>query len=311
MEFYVVDPKTGSYQEWNRRIGEFLKEQNLKHQVIEGGLYYIGDDIAVPWNEASMLYTVEGEYEGVIEVRDSDNEFYIHASNMEFIDETEFQSRLGYRICPSGVIYGFTKNDQKGCRFHTGPSKGLSFFCEEDLEVPKPLPLKNLWNLFFTLIRYLNNNISRIQDLKKFHLDKLQMDFEVSLSFPHAASLDMLTEILADEQGYERSRNKLQAIFKKRELDWVQHFVSLLPTDQEDFSELCFRAIWQGKNGKENVELISVGVERRLLKPFIQLPLHRTSKRLMELFRAHFRGHRIDRQEYCLESYYPSLKAED
>ena len=51
------------------------------------------------------------------------------------------------------------------------------------------------------------------------------------------------------------------------------------------------------ENGKE-AEVFHVGVEKRRLKPFVQLPVQRSSKQFVDQFKEHFAGFRIDRQEY-------------
>ena len=80
------------------------------------------------------------------------------------------------------------------------------------------------------------------------------------------------------------------------EIAWIQRFVSQAQTRPEDF-ERAFFAPAGACEGEER-EVYYIGVERRQLKPFVQLPLHRTSKEFITKFRAHFKGHRIDRQEY-------------
>ena len=121
----------------------------------------------------------------------------------------------------------------------------------------------------------------------------------MSLDFEHRASLEALFEILVDEDGYERTKSGLRGVFRDRDVAWVQRFVSL-PTSPDQFDKAFFRAVWRGLAEGENKEVYYIGVERRNLKPFVQLPLQRTSKTFMEKFRAHFKGHRIDRQEYNL-----------
>jgi hypothetical protein len=139
-----------------------------------------------------------------------------------------------------------------------------------------------------------------LQDLKGINVEKVFLDFEVDLSFKHPASLDGLFEILVDEDGFDRTRTSLRATFRDRDLAWIQRMVSLLPTNSDAFESAFFRAVWRGLSEGEEREVYYVGVERRQLKPFVQLPLHRTSKEFMAKFRTHFKGHRIDRQEYNL-----------
>ena len=74
--------------------------------------------------------------------------------------------------------------------------------------------------------------------------------------------------------------------------------MSLLPTDEDDFNVAFFRAVWRGLENGSDTEVFHVGVEKRRLKPFVQLPVQRSSKQFVDLFKEHFAGFRIDRQEY-------------
>ena len=78
----------------------------------------------------------------------------------------------------------------------------------------------------------------------------------------------------------------------------IQRFVSLLPTEEEDFKVAFFRAVWRGLESGTDAEVFHVGVEKRRLKPFIQMPVQRSSKQFVEQFKEHFSGFRVDRQEY-------------
>lgn len=299
MEFYVVDPKDTDYAEWTTRIRQFLHEESLEYTEAVGELYYLGDDIAAPWDEESILFTIPGEEGGVIEVRDVDRHFYAFADDLDLFDAREVREAVGYAGRQVGTIYGFEWNNQKGCRFHLGPSIGQSFFSDGQMDdYPPVLPLEDVWALFFRAIYWLSNNTSRLQDLKNINVEKVYMDFEAEVEFTHPASLDGLNELLAEEEGYERSKNGLRATFRDRDLAWIQRFVSLLPTEEDDFERALFRAVWRGTSQGEKKDVFYVGVERRNLRPFIQLPYHRTHKAFLDRFRSYFKGHRIDRQEY-------------
>lgn len=298
MEFYVVDPKDHSYDEWTERVRAFLREEALSYEEARGELYYLNDDIAAAWEEDSILFTIDGDEGGVIELRDIDRNFYVFADDLDLFDPREVRDSTGYVVRSMGTVYGFEWNNTKGCRFHLGPTTGSRFFSEVDSDFPPVMPPEDVWALFFRTVYWLSNNTSRLQDLKKINVEKVYMDFEVQVEFSHPASLDGLNELLAEEEGYERSRAGLRATFRDRDLAWIQRFVSLLPTEEEDFEKALFRAVWRGMCQGEEREVFYVGVERRNLRPFIQMPYHRTTKRLLERFRAAFRGHRIDRQEY-------------
>jgi hypothetical protein len=299
VEFYVVDPKNDSFNIWTDRVRTFLSDESLSFTETTGDLYYVGDDIAVPWDEDSVLFTVEGDDGGIVELRDVDENFYVFADDLDLFDEKEVRDSVGFSGRMMGALFGFTWGSNNGCRFHEGPSYGNNYFCiDEKTDVPPRLHLEDVWAQFFRSIYWLGGNTSRLQDLKGVNVEKVFLDFEVDVSFKHPASLESIFEILVDEEGYERSKTGIRASFRDRDLAWIQRFVSLLPTQRQDFERAFFRAVWRGLCEGEEREVFYVGVERRQLKPFVQLPLHRTSKEFISKFRAHFKGHRIDRQEY-------------
>lgn len=301
MEFYVVDPKDMSYPEWTHRIREFLRAAKLPFVEEAGDLFFKGDDIAMPWDEESTLFQVDGAdgVTGVIELRQEDQNFYVFSDDLDVFDDREVKEGIGLLARPAGALYGFSWRDEKRCRFHQGPSTGFYYFYDEaEGDHPPVLPLDEVWDLFFRAVEWIGGNIGRIQDLRGRQADEVRLDFEVEVTFGHPASLDALNEILSEEVGYERTKAGLRAVFSDRNLEWLRRFVELLPPEPEDFERAFFRAVWTGAVGGERTELFYTGVERRQLRPFIQLPVHRTSKPLMDLFRTHFKGHRIDRQEY-------------
>jgi hypothetical protein len=302
MEFYVVDPKDLDFNEWSDRVRAFLDEEQCPYTVEDGGLYYIGDDVAAPWHEDSLLFKVDGDEGGMIELRDGDRNFYVFTDDLSGFDDREIKESMGFQSRTPLTLYGFRMGNQKGCRFHLGPSTGLSFFVDDDdADYPPILPLSDVWKLFFRSVRWLQQNISRIQDALPFRVEKMCMDFEVDLQFAHPASLDVLNEILSDEDGFERSRGALRATFRDRDLTFLMRFIAELPPDPEDFDEAQIRVVWRGTVDGAEREVFFTGVERRHLRPFVQLPFHRTSKSLLDKLRNHFKGHRVDRQEYNLD----------
>jgi hypothetical protein len=303
MEFYVVDPKDLGFSEWVQKIREFLRSENLDFIEEEGKLFYKGDDIAMPWGEDSLLFQVRGgpEATGAIELREEDEHFYVFADDMDIFDDREVADAVGLLSRPAAALYGFSWRNENKCRFHLGPSSGFYYFYDEDEgDYPPTLDLADVWQLFFRVGDWLANGISRIQDLKGIHLEDLHLDLEIELTFNHPAALDALNEILCDEEGFERTRTGLRAVFRERDLEWLRRFVALLPPDEEAFERAFVRAVWIGNQAGQPKELFYCGVERRRLRPFIQLPVHGTSKELVDRFRAWFKGHRIERQEYYL-----------
>ncbi len=304
MEFFIVDPKEGDFAEWAQRVRDFLESEKLTYTEADGMLYYLGDDIATPWEENSVLFTVEGGEEqddggGVIELRDADRNFYVFADDLDLFDDREVQEAIGYRPHRPAAVYGFDWSSAQKCRFHLGPSDGVYFFAEsEEVDYPAALNLNEVWNLFFRVAHWVGNNTSRIQDLKGVSVEKIRFDLEVQMDFAHPASLDVLSELLTQEDGFDRTRTGLRATFRDRDLGFVREFVSMLPTEPGDFATVLMRGVWRGQFEHGERDVFYVGIERRRLRPFVQLPVQRTSRKLLDLFRAFFKGHRIDRQEY-------------
>jgi hypothetical protein len=301
MEFFVVDPKSNDFDSWTERVRDFLSTESINYVESTGAIHYLGDDVAVPWDEASVLFAIDGEAGGIVEIRDSDDNFYVFVDDLDLFDEREIKDSIGYRGMAMGPLFGFKWNSQNGCRFHTGPSLGNNYFCDNvDRDVPPRLHLEDVWAQFFRVVYWLGGNTSRLQDLKGVNVEKVYLDFEVDLSFKHHASMDGMFEVLVDEDGFERTKTGIKATFRDRDLAWIQRLVSLLPTNPAEFGTAFFRAVWRGVCDGVDTEVYYVGVERRQLRPFVQLPVHRTSKEFLTKFRHHFKGHRIDRQEYNL-----------
>ena len=188
MEFYVVDPKNNDYESWTDRVRDFLRGESMNYLESTGELYYLGDDVAVPWDEDSVLFSVDGEEGGVVEIRDSDNHFYVYVDDLDLFDEREIRDSIGYRGMCMGPLFGFQWNSQNGCRFHTGPSVGNHYFGDStDRDVPPRLHLEDVWAQFFRVVYWLGGNTSRLQDLKGVNVEKVYLDFEVDLSFKHSA----------------------------------------------------------------------------------------------------------------------------
>jgi hypothetical protein len=302
MEFFVVDPKDFTFVEWSTRIRAFLKEEKLKFTEEDGELYYQGDDIAAAWDENSILFKVKGEASGLIEVRDADRHFYVFTDDLDLFEDKEVKEAVGMQSRSAGALYGFSWQNQKKCRFHLGPSADFHYFYdEEEADYPPVLDLPDTWELYFRAVQWISDNISRIQDLKGTHVDDVNLDLEVDIDFAHPASLDALTELLVEEEGFERTRTGLRATFRDRDIGWLHRFAALLPTEDDDFDRAFVRAVWRSSSeSKGGGEVFYVGMERRNLRPFIQMPVHRTSKELVDKFKVAFKGHRIDRQEYYL-----------
>ena len=258
-----------------------------------GDLYYVGDDVAVAWDEASVLFTVDGDDGGVVEVRDIDRNFTfsLTTSICSMSRGSHLSATAGQRWASSTGLIGIATK----VRFHAGPSIGNRYFCfGHDTDVPPALHLEDVWAQFFRALYWIGGNVSsglRASTLRRF--------FSILMSL---TSVQLLLRRCLKSWLTKMGMNVpsgLRAVFRDEMLQ-VNNFVSLLPTSPDQFDKAFFRAVWRGLAEGENKEVYYIGVERRNLKPFVQLPLQRTSKTFMEKFRAHFKGHRIDRQEYNL-----------
>jgi hypothetical protein len=230
MEFFVVDPKEYTFSQWAAKIRDFLKEEKLKYAEEDDEIYYQGDDIAAAWDENSILFKVKGPLSGLVELRDEDRNFYVFTDDLDLFDDREVKEAVGMQSRSAGALYGFSWHDQKKCQFHRGPSLDFHYFYdEEEADHPPALDVEDAWGLFFRSVQWISDNISRIQDLKAIKLDDISLDLEVDVEFAHPASLDGLTEILVEEDGYERTRTSLRATFRDRDIGWLRRFASLLP----------------------------------------------------------------------------------
>ena len=143
MEFFVVDPKQHAYSDWTDKVREFLGGESMNFNESQGEIYYLGDDVATPWAEDSVLFTVDGDEGGLIEVRDRDENFYVFIDDLDLFDEREVTDSIGFRGVRMGPLYGFRWNSRSSCRFHAGPSVGNHYFCKDDeRDVPPRLHLE-------------------------------------------------------------------------------------------------------------------------------------------------------------------------
>ena len=92
MEFYVVDPKNLDFSTWTDRQG-FSMAESSSFTESTGEVFYLGDDIAVPWDEDSVLFAVAGEEGGVV-IRDADEHFYVFIDDLDLFDDKRSKTRL-------------------------------------------------------------------------------------------------------------------------------------------------------------------------------------------------------------------------
>ena len=162
------------------------------------------------------------------------------------------------------------------------PRSTYHHLCDnDDSDIPPVPAVGRRLGSIFRAIYWLGGNTSRLQDLKGVSVEKIFLDFEVNLDFTHPASLDNLFELLLDESGFERTKTGLELH------SWTEILLG------SSASEACcrprkkltskvafFRAVWRGLESGTDAEVFHVGVEKRRLKPFIQMPVQRSSKHL-------------------------------
>ena len=148
MEFDVIDPKDHGFEDWICKVETFL-EQFPEYDKREGELYFVRDDIAEPWREESIVYEVDGEDGGVIEVRSEDQQIYIFVEEFAGRNLKETKDISSFQVHSPGSVYGFTQQSASQSRFHEGPIENSYFiYPGGKLEhSPKAVPAEKLFHM--------------------------------------------------------------------------------------------------------------------------------------------------------------------
>ena len=306
MIFDVIDPKEHSFNEWIDKIENFLGSYDPNYQREEGELYFCQDDIAEPWGEESILYTVPGPNGGKIELRGVDEQVYLFTEefagrNLKDTKETNF-----FHLVAPSCVYGFAHNNLEKSRFHKGPIQGIYFLYQGDrAEFPQSISYERLWGgVLIKAIYWIHNQVGRFQEQKKIvDIEQTQYRLEMDVEFQHPSAVNMVIENIHNRMAIKSRKDK------RLVLDWraptFEHMKELfegMPKVSEQYANLKIRIVWEAQfteGGSQEVTYI--GAEKRELKPLIHLPKTRTSKAFRDAFKSHFKGYRVDKQDYLLD----------
>jgi hypothetical protein len=308
MEFDVIDPKDHSFDDWIHKIETFLNSypEYQDYSVNEGELYFTRDDIADPWGEESMMYVIPGESGGLIELRGVDRDIYLFAE--EFAGRNLKDSKEGnqFQFKNPTAVYGFDHNSLGKSRFHKGPIKGVYFLHQGDLaNHPQSTPAARLWGgVLSQAIQWIHNQVSRFQELKELNESEGPANtFELDVTFAHPASVGLVLEKIRFRQSIkERERKRIRIVLENPAFDTLRDLFDVMPCEDDQYETLKLKMVWgiEKPDGERSV-VTYMGAERRFLKPLIHLPRQRCAKEFRERFREHFKGYRVDRQEYLLD----------
>lgn len=313
MIFDVIDPKEHTLEEWISMVEDFLDSQSDDYEKSEGELYFTQDDVSEPWGEESILYTVDGPQGGKIEVRGLDQQVYMFTEEFAGRNLKDTKDSHQFHLWSPNAVYGFSHNNLNKSRFHDGPINGIYFLYQgERCEYPQPTRCERLWRGgLLKAYNWIHQQINRFL-AQRVHeeVDHIQQRLEMHVEFASASSLNESLDLLPSRVTVKRhSSCILEVLWISPTFDQLREFFEGLPTEEESYVTLNVRLIWEAmllEGGTQ--EITYLGAEKRHLKPMIQLPRHRTSKAFRESFKAHFKGYRVDRQDYMVEHNLQSLE---
>ena len=305
MEFDVIDPKDHSFDEWIDKVEGFLTKHYPQYIKREGDLYFTRDDIAEPWGEESILYLVEGEEGGMIELRESDQKTYLFAEEFAGRNLKDSKDINHFQLKAPTTVYGFNHQSLSKSRFHKGPISKVYFLYQGEIsDHPLSTSLERLWEgTLFQAIHWIHNQVGRFQTLKKiFESEGVMNHFEMDVTFTHPASLNLILEKVSRASIRTRERKRIQLYIENPPFDQLRDLFEAMPPDDLHYESLELKMVWGVELPSHEREIITyIGAEKRQLKPFVHLPRQRCARSFREQFRDHFKGYRVDRQEYLLD----------
>ncbi len=306
MIFDVIDPKEHNFNEWLEKIEEFLESYDSGYQRLDGELYFTQDDISEPWGEESILYTVDGPDGGKIELRGADEQVYMFTESFAGRNLKDTKDGHQFNTVAPTSVYGFSHNNLNKSRFHLGPTQGIYYLYQGDrAEYPQPTSYDRLWGgLFLKSIYWIHNQVSRFQDQKKIHdVEQTQYRLELEVEFTHKSSVNLVIEKIHNRTSIKHREDKtLILAWRSPTFEQLRELFEGMPVEAQQYARLKVRVVWEALFAEgDPQEITYVGVEKRALKPLIHLPKLRTSKTFKEAFKKHFKGYRIDKQDYLPE----------
>jgi hypothetical protein len=306
MIFDVIDPKEHSLNQWIEKIEGFLEAYDPKYERQEGELYFCQNDIAEPWAEESILYTVPGPKGGKIELRGIDEQVYLFTEEFAGRNLKDTKDTNHFHLVAPSCVYGFTHNALKKSRFHEGPIQGAYFLYQgERAEYPQATSHERLWGgVLLKAIYWIHNQVSRFQDQQKLvDVEHTQYRLEMEVEFNHKSAVNLVIDKVHNRTAIKsRQDKKLVIAWKSPTFEHMRELFEGMPTVAEQYASLKLRVVWEvffTEGGSKEVTYI--GAEKRALKPLIHLPKMRTSKDFRDAFKAHFKGYRVDKQDYLLD----------
>lgn len=306
MIFDVIDPKEHSFNEWIDKVESFLDSYGQTYERQDGELYFTQDDIAEPWQEESIVYKVDGPEGGVIELRGCDEGFYMFTEDFAGRNLKDTKDGHQFNLVAPTSVYGFTHNSLDKSRFHHGPTHGVYFLYQGDrAECPQATTLERLWGgLLLKATYWIHNQVGRFQDQKQIQeVEQTQYRLELEVEFTHKASVNLVIDKIHNRTSIkERNDKRLTLAWRSPTFEQLRELFEGMPSEAQQYAHLKLRVIWEAHFLEgEAKEITYIGAEKRALKPMIHLPKNRTSKVFKEAFKNHFKGYRIDKQEYLPE----------
>lgn len=289
MELLIFDPRDFGFDALVARVRDALGDKAVEEI---GGLYGLGDDVVAPWAEESTLFKVEGA--GLVEIREGDHGVYVFADDMGVFDDDEVRRGVGLVARLQRGLLGFQSNSTMGSRIHQGPSRGLHFFCDADLDYPVAMDLGEVWALLGRAATWLHGSMARIQEYKGLNVDRVRLDVELDVVFAHAASADALAEPLAGGEVARVGPCAVRGRFIDRDLAWLRRLMSALPTEDVDVGALVLRVEWWGLSEGRRVDVFNVVAERRAMRPLVHVPAHAATRAFVSEVKAAFKGHTVE-----------------
>ena len=306
MLFDVIDPKEHTFNEWIHKVETFLETYDPNYERLEGELHFNQDDIADPWGEESILYTVDGPKGGKIELRGTDDRFYMFTEEFAGRNLKDTKDGNQFHLVAPSCVYGFTHNNLSKSRFHDGPISGIYFLYQgERAEFPQATPLERLWGgVLLKAIYWIHNQVSRFQEQKRItDVEHTHYRLELEVEFNHKSAVNLVIDKVHNRTAIKKREDKtLVLAWKSPTFEQLRELFEGMPTEPLQYANLKLRVVWEANLVDGSIQEITyIGAEKRALKPLVHMPKMRTSKELREAFKAHFKGYRVDKQEYLLD----------
>jgi hypothetical protein len=312
MEFYIIDPKDESFEIWIAKIKAFLGQNYPQYQEKQNEFYFTDKSIATPWFEEICVFEVPGEEGGVLEVRDEDQGIYLFTDQFTArnLKVTKDVNQFHFHI--PDMVYGFEQASLDLNRFHLGPIHQVQFMYQgEEKLFPTPYTPQKLWKQGFPMAyQLIQGQLHRLQEFRKYQTEKVFSIFDISFKFAHPSLLQRLKDHFKSRFWDQSDKSTATIKLENPTLEQLQELFEWMPNESNAYEKLQAKLSWQahlsnhpkneGKNKEQAVMISNLYFEKRALKPFIQIPILRSSKSFHEKCFQEFKGYRIYRHTYQL-----------